>query len=1176
MAYVLYNAPSLQFPLQWELPQCLQAAIQQDQLSSILIIVPTHRLARRLQRQLIQQYYEVHRRALDTSVFLTLDQLAATILSRLVHRPALRLVSDAYLMVLLQKAIETAQPQYYTAASVARSPAILERLFRIIQGLKEDGITPYHLKQQLEDPQRYKIISRHRFSDIARIYERYEELLGDTLLDPPGQLLRAIEFLRGARDPASLKPVLIPDTTREAQQRRYRQAFPSTELILLSGFSDFKPPEQELLQLLQAAPFHVRIVLDFSPKNGPLFGKFQSVVESLRASGYQAFTDDAEPAEESPPETWERPLYLRRWLFNTEEALAHPDFSRMFRIYRVEDRVEEVRFLARLIQWVHHHEHVPYERMCIVSRIPEHYADLFREIFPHYRIPINVTARFFLHHSPVITAIFAVLELLLYGFRREDLHRALNTPYLRFATTEKLPHTDPNLLYTVALKHRIRGGYYQEGLAGWQQRLQQRLQQLRQYLHRLETKPYADPDTIRQLQQDIAQLQRAQSILQTLHQFPVQSIPAQKITAREFVDFVRNAILHHFGIAESILRFYRHVRSIPVDSLAERIVLLEEAEKDARAYTRFLEILEEMLFIESELFNLPRRSFEEFVLQLRTAVEHARYQVREKIGYGVTITGLEEIRGIPFDYVFLCGAIEKELPISYVPEAFLGQSLPESEEHHLQQERMLFYQVLTNNPEALRSGTFRLVITYPGFQESQELVRSSFVDALLKITTLQRDGCVWDMPELRKQLLHPEHRSTAYQRLEQLQFLQACYTPAEAIVQAALAQARGDKSAAATILSHLPEAERQRAQRVVTFVREYETLQQQRQYVRLPSAVLEQFPLLKPAEPVSVSMLEQFQRCPYQFFAERVLQLRPIEKPDFGLSPLERGTLLHTIVYRFFSELQQSSGNQPIVLDPAQQEAYQQLLTHIANEELDRLAFDHPFFQLDRQVLLGTADQPGALQRWLEAELRLVSRHHYPFRPAIFELAFGTSTETQALPPVPLSDTLLLRGKIDRIDLRISESGTLEFVIADYKTTDRGVPKHAELRRGTALQMPLYLYAAQQLLAQQYHTETMPISAVYIVLLPSPKEPAIHRFLFPGSGIPLDTSKKKGLIKLETTVHTAIATARRVVQQIRAGHFPVKPETARVCQFCPYASVCRITQFRFSDNGKSVESTMEE
>lgn len=1170
MAFVLYNAPTVLFPLQWEFAQCLQQLSAQDLAKKVLFVLPTKRLVRYHFRKFIRQYFSVHRRAVDVCPFLTIDQVAMTILRRLTQQVQIRRVSDAYLTVLLQEAIQQTQTEYYTFENTLRTPGILERIYEILQGLKEDGIQPQHLLQQLENPEAFRILSIPRFRDLARIYQTYEKLLGGTLLDPAGQVQRAVEFLRGEWDVQTLERVLIPDNRPETIQQRWKTVFPELEAIIFAGFSDFRKPEQELLELLQNSPFHVRILLDFSPRNGPLFGKFQTIITDLQNRGYKSFRSEEE-REQLPPEQWPRHAYLRRWLFNTEKALHHIGFTPIVSVFGVEDRVAEVHLIGKKIQQLVAEEKIPYSQIAIVSRIPEIYAGLFREIFPLYRIPMNVTARFVLQESPVIAAIFSILDLILHGFRRRDLHRALSSPYLQLYSLEHQKGIDPAVLTAVASRYRIHGGYRYGGLHGWFQRLQQRRNFLQQYREDYQQKPYADPDVIAELTQQIRQLEQAEKTLQHLTELHFSIQPAEHLTAAEFVHFLKKEIFEHFRIAESIWLFYKRIRELPKETLVEAISLLEEAEKDARAFTRFHEILEEMVFIESELYDLPKRRFDEFVQKLRTAIFHARYQVREKFGYGVTITSLEEIRGIPFHAIFLCGAIEKELPLAYVPETFLGQELPESEEHHLQQERILFYQVLTNNPGALEDGSFRLIITYPRFQESQELVRSSFLDALLKITTIEHDGKVFDLPEMKKQLVIPTKREEAERRFQQLPFLSTCYSVLEVLQELGKAEATGAGKEAEQLLSILPEQERPIGETILHFVRTYHHFQQKRQKVQLKTAQSRQLLQKVIDQPISVSFLEQYRSCPYQFFAERILRLQPLIKPEITLTPLEQGVLLHTILFRFFSELLQKHDRNPatelrtIEWDPTRITEYRQLLHSIGMEEFRRITFDYPFRSVDQVRLLGSHTQKGVLDRWLEEEISLHTEGNYRYTPALFEESFGRPGRSSS-PPVEITEKLKLQGKIDRIDIRSPDPSTIEFFIIDYKSSKAGIPRKSALLKGEAFQMPLYLVAAQQILQQRLQKTAEPKGALYIVLLPPPEKnrdtSALqhHYAVIDDEGIFLSTKKSAPTSQI---IKRTIKRAETILEQILAGHFAVRPENARICQRCPYSSVCRIRELQY-------------
>src|SRR4029077_3396499 len=55
---------------------------------------------------------------------------------------------------------------------------------------------------------------------------------------------------------------------------------------------------------------------------------------------------------------------------------------------------------------------------------------------------------------------------------------------------------------------------------------------------------------------------------------------------------------------------------------------------------------------------------------------------------------------------------------------------------------------------------------------------------------------------------------------------------------------------------------------------------------------------------VSVSRLEQYLKCPFQFYASNVLKLEEEPEDEVARSPLERGQFLHELFETFFHEWQ--------------------------------------------------------------------------------------------------------------------------------------------------------------------------------------------------------------------------------------------------------------------------------
>jgi ATP-dependent helicase/DNAse subunit B len=1327
--YVLHNRSNaelsnLTFPIDAPLEAIIEQTlrIQQadnnnDALTSFVCIVPTGRRVRLLKRQLTRLAFERTRRPVsDLNVF-TLESFVRRCAELLLGNRTPRLMSDAAIAALMEEAADRSGKNlaFFTSggAKFKRiSAPLLERLQSIIIGLKEDGITPESLRADLA-ANGADITDANRLADIATLYEAYEQMLnsplGAGLADYPKLLTLTVD-------------TLTADGTASATTERWKTLFPNVQTLVVDGFTEFKKPEERFLAALYYTPFDSRIILDYSDRNGPLFGGLQDTIMNLQGlTGYAlkdlqnaqkpetisliprftAFSTDtiandafADRREEHLPRT----SYLRRWLFNTEEDIRHTGFNDTFRIIAFENRADEVRSIVKLVRYFALREKIPLHDMCIVMRQPDEYASLFREMCALYDVPANITDRYPLEKSPVVTAVFAVLDMLLYGFRTSDVNRALQSPYVRFMRSERgqrspagrisnapqpTPLNAPNL-FTVAARLRIKGGRRfgrgGGGRAQWERRMESRLQYLSKRFLLLNADPNADRDELAETARFIGEIELAQRDFASLTQlFPNEET---EFTPSAFNEFIKDNILARLRVHEQIRAFHDHAKMLQKTStddaygmsslqrMTEFLGIEEEVEKDARALTTFVDVLDEMTAILSDRdrreaalehaiepvassgtgsspqYERPR-PLEEYIERLRTATRNARYQVREKLGYGVTVTSLEQIRGVPFCLTVICGAMDGEFPGRYVPQTFLGKELADSEERFLQRERIQFYQTLTNAPQYLEDGSKRLFITYPAFAENgEDLTRSSFVDALLKVTSLDEDSRVYDAQTIRRDVSKTVSSIGDNQQKKQRE---EPHNHPDWLCEMLLGLASEEEAVRAAALRYVNVRSVEERENVMTamsaaLTREdaQESLQRVRAYLDaklgLPRVVIPgELPpeldvhvraagdsggLAKSA--YSISALEQYGKCPYQFFAARELQLREIQEFETSLSPLESGSLLHRILFKFYQELQQEvRKNQPntiikplkaglpelipVSLDPKREPEYRELLHRIGEEEVGLIRFDHPFFDLDRDALLGITNSElpetaatqqqqadttlanqlqrrGKLDVWLDSELRRVAgtesmEEGWMFTPALFELAFG---EVQSqLGTIEIAPNLRLRGKIDRVELLTNEDGTTEFLIGDYKS-GTSVSTNKDIENGISLQMPLYARATEEILASGYGIQAKPAGAVYYILSPkntrendATKEPITHSLVIVqqsshlAAGEEVTRGAHKNLVEsgeaARAMIDEAVQTASTYAERIADGEFPVAPTTKTgfiPCEYCDYKSVCRISELR--------------
>lgn len=1170
MAYLLVNQAYRGLRAAESLDDALVEAISLQQLPGFISVVPTGRRARHLHRRIVRMIHAQTSRPVEPPLVCNLELLMLRIFRLTVHAGNRRIISDAYRLALFEEAAEQADLRFFTRKGEKLSPAALHRLAGVVFGLKEDGITPDNL---LSDIERAKIaelkgglpsgeeIDTAKLQDIAAIYTEYERLLGDFLLDKPAALRLTTEALSDFPTFASTP------------------FFAAGAAIFFDGFTEFKQPETDFLKAFGPLPIPVAIRLDYSLDNGPLFGNLSETLEHLAAAGYYIRKLDEIPVFSDDMPQGARvfsPLgaYLRRWLFNTERQISHPEFSHIVSVLEANDRTDEVTVIAKLLRHLVLEKNIPLADICIATRQIDHYSDIAREIFAAHNIPVNVTDRFPLSKSPVTVAVFSVLDMILNGFRRQDVHRALQNPYLKFFRADSDDAIDGANLYATAQRMRLFGGLRYGGKKKWVSALQREKERAEKRIARLNQEAFSDPIEIANAGRELTAVTKAMSdfahLTETLPEPDSVAIPS------DFAALIKRSVIEKFRIRDTITDFFQQVRSWTNHTEAERNQLMTEVEKDARALSVLLELLDEIAGIQEQRFGFRKISLRDFVDKFRIAVTAAKYQVREKIQFGVTLTTLEQTRGLPFRVLICCGMNDGEFPGIYIPDSFLGKELPDTEDRFIRAERMQFYQALISVLEQPDNSQNLLYLTYCTAKGEEQVVRSPFVDALLKISTLVNDNKVFPLKELRN-MYNPGASTPANLQHETTLWLHACTSPMELLKAAGQGfqipeMASALISDAASYLAHYRNAPPDFGKITSSVPTDY-------------AVIIHQFG----ARPFSVSELEVYAECPYKYYALKVLRLNERKDVDSALSGIERGTVLHTIVYRFFRHIQTEMlahnetkvyGNgdttlpplAPVILQPEQAGYYRELLHRIADEELANIMYEHPYFEMDEAGLLGTDRRTGDLDRWLNAELdnTNVKAGYYP---TLFELGFGAKAAGGVISgAVEIGGELLLQGKIDRIEIAFSEQQA-QIIIADYKS-GKNIKTNTDITKGVSFQMPLYILAAQKVLTERYGLNAEPEAAVYYrfnpifdpktrkantesyVLLPK-ESPITAIKSFGRSATQLVADATQRTVMIEDSVSMAVG----IVNSVSEGNHPVRPFDKNItCKYCSYTAVCRIKE----------------
>jgi RecB family exonuclease len=270
-----------------------------------------------------------------------------------------------------------------------------------------------------------------------------------------------------------------------------------------------------------------------------------------------------------------------------------------------------------------------------------------------------------------------------------------------------------------------------------------------------------------------------------------------------------------------------------------------------------------------------------------------------------------------------------------------------------------------------------------------------------------------------------------------------------------------------------------------------------------------------------VSRVDHYVDCPFKYFAENVLGLPEEREEAAGLTPLERGLLIHQLFEHFFRDWEANPGGAITAATLPEALARFAVLTEAALARLpeaDRA--------LERSRLLGSLVAPGIADRVFELEADASGQITHRLLesdlrgPFDFPQLGGLKTRT-----------IEIAGKADRIDVLADRS----IRVVDYKLSR--LPD-----RDTSIQIAVYAHAAQALLQRAD---------------PRPYRIGAAMYLAFGDEDEFEGSLGNRDRKAEDVVRARVEAFAGIIDRIERGEFPSTPRRLDMCGWCRYAGVCR-------------------
>ena len=856
--------------------------------------------------------------------------------------------------------------------------------------------------------------------------------------------------------------------------RRFQKVFSCQELMIY-GFYDFTEVQKRLVQAC-AAELDIAAFMPWRESTG--FDYAASTLQWFKEQGFLVQPSNGPKVPEGKSlELLQRDLFQQK-----PRGKQVPDDQGVL-ILSAPSEAQEVREIAREVLHLAREENIPFHEMGIFLRNGDLYRPLIQQTFQRLKIPIFFQGGLPLAGTQEGKSALLFLDLVGSNFRRSSVMEFLTfapIPWRQFFMEDPSPPRWDLLSREAGIV---------EGRKQWEDKLTA-------LMSRGEKGSPAEGEEEAAVLADEARRFWIflQELFSSLELFP------KKDTWRRMVNAAIRFIKNYFATSET--------REAIFDCLGE----LESLDVIGR--------------------DVEIRQFKEIV---SIALEEKGQRPGGFQKEGICVTDLMPARGLSFRVVFIPGLVERIFPaparqdpllLDYERQA-MNKALGSPGRIPLKsfrwpEEKLLF-------ALAVGSARRKLVLSYPRLDPSsgRERIPSFF---LLRVAEAL-GGEAMDYSRLETL---PEFRRVALSRIAPDDHEQAIDEEEFDLGQVAKSLKRNDRREVAYLKILFPVL--QRAEKLARLrwgfraFTEYDGCLKSSQALHLLG---ERFALS--GQVLSPTRLETYASCPFKYFLSAVLGLRPLPGPEeiLRLQPLERGTVVHDLLFRFYREAAKQFPG-PFQLD--QIDAYEKVLTEVADRVLAEaeaagLTGAPLLWEIDRQEIIED------LRRFLKKEVE----ESPPWIPTHFEIRFGYQSPCSKAPSSPQAISLTLegrstvsfRGRIDRVDFPPDGS---RLRVIDYKT---GFVEGEEddFCGGTSLQLPLYLLASCRIWKQA------DIEKSWAEYDSVSRKGKFKRILFHGENW---KEKEKTLKKIVQTIS----------QGILEGTFFAFREGDRGCASCDFQTLC--------------------
>jgi ATP-dependent helicase/DNAse subunit B len=617
-----------------------------QKFNNVFFVFPTGRYLRHFKNLYIKKYFEEYKRPVSKVPASNFEKFVVEIYQANINDQKNPL-DDYSNHTLIELAFRNTDFKYFNIKSDLTQNNI-NKLASVIKGFEDEKIDPEELKKD-----RNGVENADKYFDILELYSNYLSIKAKNYIG-------------------------ITDAEVELSDLN-KIEISKVKIYYFEFFNEFRRPDLLFIEKLFDEGVPLLINLDYTENVGPQYDNLTNSVHQLIEKGFKVKNIKDKNSKLS---------IIKRNLFNNSSK-ERTEIE--INISKADNIDSEILNVIKLIKELNIIEKIPLKEIYIYSRNTRKYSSKIRSYFLKYGVPLNVSDRYELNKSQVVSSIFQFLRIPVSDFNVNQIISFLENPL--FDTGFTNDEVESFKIYC-SKNRKIRAEKSIDNLIA------------------------IDPEKA-----------IFYKISNFIYDIFIELENLDNIDSDKFAHFIKKYI-KYFKIDKNILL------DPTSDDKYKNFNIIRINERNTRSLTAFLNLIDSAVKVWQKLLPKELLNYNDLCTRLEFLTVITKYQIRELFDNGVTFTSIEQARGINKKVSIMIGANEGEFPLIYRTNKLIGKELPETEFKHYNNERNLFYQFLTNGSNYIENNTKRFFIFHSKNENDKDFNPSSYINEIKHLFNL--------------------------------------------------------------------------------------------------------------------------------------------------------------------------------------------------------------------------------------------------------------------------------------------------------------------------------------------------------------------------------------------------------------------------------------------------------